>query len=84
MHVCVLQREELQDLRKKSPCDLWTDDLDQFLATLQVSMVLAFCSHSEMGIVWLSLEFWHFDGPQGQSQDLSKSAEKSCIRICTS
>ena len=29
--------EELYQLKKKSPTDLWTDDLDSFLAELEVS-----------------------------------------------
>ena len=32
-----IQRAELHELRKKSPSDLWVDDLDQFLLMLDVS-----------------------------------------------
>ena len=35
--VLLLQKDELERLRKKSPEQLWMDDLDQFLVQLDVS-----------------------------------------------
>ena len=48
--VCLFfsQAKELSDLRKKSPSDLWKDDLEQFLTELDVSEHLFYCENSHI------------------------------------
>lgn len=41
VRVCV-QRGELNDLQKKSPEDLWKEDLTVFIEELDVSLLLPF------------------------------------------